>query len=402
MARQQTAPVARQLSVQAIMASILREGATSRASLAKLTGLSRQTTTQVVLELERDGWLEVKGRTQGPVGRSAPTYDLNPNAAYVLGIRLEGSVVQMALANIRGDVVAEISEPTAPRGGADVVLQLARLFQSLTTNARVARDRVRLGVMGSPGVVDPKTGRIHIAPSIPHLGDLNVVEALRNELGLPLTIENGVKLAALGEFWQGAARGVRNFAYLAVGSGVGMGIVADGRLLRGLRGAAGEIAYLPIGGDPFDPTGVANGTFETAVNSDALLRRYEGYGGTPGGTVGSVLAALAVAEAPAVAAIDETVRLLVLAVSSVCAILDPELIVLGGSIGSHQALAERVLALLPRAVPHPVPVKSGALGERATLVGALGEALNRLHSDLFGVDAVRGEHSLTGIVAGPG
>lgn len=383
------------------MASILREGATSRAMLAKLTGLSRQTTTQVVLDLERDGWLQIKGRMQGPVGRSAPTYDLNPNAAYVLGVRLEGSIVQMALANIRGDVVAETSEPTAPSGGMEVVHQLAGLFRALIAKSRVRRDRVRLGVMGSPGVVDPKTGHILIAPSIPHLGDINVVDALRTELELPLTIENGVKLAALGEFWQGEARGARDFAYIGVGSGVGMGIVSEGRLMRGARGAAGEIAYLPIGGDPFDPIGFANGTFETAVNSDALVRRYEGYGGARGATVASVFAALNVGDAPAVAAFDETARLLVLAVSAVCSILDPELIVLGGSVGSHEELAVRVRALLLRALPNPVPVRAGSLGERATLVGALGEALNRLHSDLFGVDAVRGEHSLTGIVAGP-
>ena len=79
----------------------MREGATSRAMMAKLTGLSRQTTTQVVLELEREGWLQVGGKMQGPVGRSAPTYEINPNAAFVLGIRLGGTRLQMALANIR-------------------------------------------------------------------------------------------------------------------------------------------------------------------------------------------------------------------------------------------------------------------------------------------------------------
>ena len=383
------------------MEAILHKGPTSRAMLAKLTGLSRQTTTQVVLELERDGWLQVSGRMQGPVGRSAPTYELNPHAAYVLGIRLEGSIVQMALADIRGEVVTELSEPTHPSGGLEVVHQLGRLFLALLATARVERDRVRFGVMGSPGVVDPKSGRIDIAPSIPHLGDINVVEAVRNELGLELTIENGVKLAALGELWQGEARGARNFAYFGIGSGVGMGIVSEGRLLRGARGAAGEIAYLPIGGDPFDPAGFANGTFESAVDSTAIVRRYEGYGGEPGQTVAAILSRLDAGDPLAAAAIDETARLLVLAISAVSAVIDPELIVLGGSVGARPEISRRVANLLPRAIPRPLLVKSSALGNRAGLVGALGQALNRLHADLFGVDAVRGELSLTGSAASP-
>ncbi|MDC9825151.1 ROK family transcriptional regulator [Devosia sp. ZB163] len=401
MAKAQSPPVARQLSVRAIMEAILHKGPTSRAMLAKLTGLSRQTTTQVVLELERDGLLQVSGRMQGPVGRSAPTYELNPRAAYVLGIRLEGSAVQMALADIRGDLVAELSEPTHPSGGLEVVRQLGRLFVALLATAHVERDRVRFGVMGSPGVVDPKSGRIDIAPSIPHLGDINVVESVRSELGVELTIENGVKLAALGELWQGEARGARNFVYFGIGSGVGMGIVSEGKLLRGARGAAGEIAYLPIGGDPFDPAGFANGTFESSVDSAAIVRRYEGYGGEPDQDVAAILARLDTGDRFAAAAIDETARLLVLAISAACAVVDPELIVLGGSVGARPEISRRVGNLLPRAIPRPLPVRSSALGNRATLVGALGQALNRLHANLFGVEAVRGESTPTTSFAAP-
>lgn len=395
MTKTRSPPVARQLSVRAIMASVLRRGPTSRAELAKLTGLSRQTTTQVVLELEREGWLQVSGRTQGPVGRSAPTYEINTLSAFVLGIQLEGSILHMALADLRGSIVAEVSEPTEPRGGLEVVHQVGRLFGILTTQADAPRNRVKLGVMGSPGVVDPKTGHIDIAPSIPHLGDINVVEALRNELKLTLSIENGVKLAALGELWQGAARGKRNFAYFGIGMGVGMGIVAEGKLLRGARGAAGEIAYLPVGGDPFDPIGMANGTFEMAVNSAAMVRRYRGYGGPPNSSVSAIFAGVDKGEIPAVAVLDETARLVALAIGAVIAVIDPELIVLGGSTGRRTKMVDCIRALLPRTLPKEVEIKSSELADRATLIGALGEALNLLHAELFGVEAMRSETSVT-------
>lgn len=393
----QSPPVARQLSVRSIMETVLRRGPTSRAEMAKLTGLSRQTTTQVVLELERDGWLQVSGRMQGPLGRSAPTYEINPASAFVLGIRLEGSVLQMALADLRGGIVAEVTEPTEPQGGLQVVRQVGRLFKQLRKQAGVSQDAVRLGVMGSPGVVDPKSGHIDIAPSIPHLGDINVVDALRSELGLALSIENGVKLAALGELWQGVARGKRNFVYFGIGSGVGMGIIANGKLIRGGSGAAGEVAYLPVGGDPFDPAGLVNGTFEMAVNSAALLRRYETYGGPRTGSVNDVFAAFKNGDAPAVAAVEETARLAAVAINAVAAMLDPELVVLGGSIGRRPELGARVAALLPRLFPKPLDVRSSSLEDRATLVGALGEALNQLHAGLFGVEAIRREISVTNL-----
>jgi predicted NBD/HSP70 family sugar kinase len=401
MLKSQGQPIARQLSVRSIMETIMREGPTSRAMMAKLTGLSRQTTTQVALELEREGWLRVVGKMQGPVGRSAPTYEINPDAAFVLGIRLGGTRLQMALANIRGHVLTEIAEPTNARGGHEVVLQIGRLFKALIAASGVERSRVRLGVMGSPGVVDPKSGIIEIASSIQHLNDINVVEELRRELDLDLTIENGVNLGARGEHWQGGARGARSFAFIALGTGVGLGIVADGQLLRGARGAAGEIAFLPLGGDPFDPNGFDSGTFEMAVGSKAIIRRYEGYGGAVGRKVRDVFDDLAIGDRAAEAAVGETARLLVLAITAVQAVIDPELIILGGSIGSRIELVERVRALLPRAGPRHVPVEASVLGNRATLVGALGQGLDQLHGDLFGVSAIRREVSMIDLAPVP-
>lgn len=157
----------------------------------------------------------------------------------------------------------------------------------------------------------------------------------------------------------------------------------------------GEIAYLPLGGNPFDPSGFASGTFETAANVDALQRRYEGYGGAAGFSVAEILAAYNSGEAAAIAAIDETARLLALAIGAVHAVIDADLIVFGGSIGLRPEIVERVRGLLPRLMREPPAVEASALADRATLIGALGEALHRLHAELFGVEAVRRELTLS-------
>ena len=119
--------------------------------------------------------------------------------------------------------------------------------------------------MGSPGIIDPKSGAIVIAPNIAGLDSIDVPAALRARLGIDIAIENDVNLAAIGEHWRGNSRKARTFAFIAVGTGIGMGLFADGHLIRGARGAAGEIAYLPLGADPYDTRGMRLGTLETAI-----------------------------------------------------------------------------------------------------------------------------------------
>ena len=392
-----SASVARQISVRSVIEAVLHQGPISRAEIARITGLSKQTTSEVVRALERGGWIRMRGQTQGAVGRSATTYEIQNDTAFVLGIDLGGTKLHMALANLSGAVAAEINEPTDRRGGRHVIEQIGTLTERLVTSAGIDASAIRLGVMGSPGVVEAQSGAITFAPNIPGFDAINVGDQLKARLGLEMVVENDVNLAAKGEHWQGRSRGARTFAFIALGTGIGMGIVADGRLIRGWRGAAGEIAYLPLGSDPFDPRSFHSGTLESAVGSAAIVQRYKGYGGRAGATVRDIFERLASHDQAAVATIEETARILVPAIATVSAIVDPEMIVMGGSIGVRPELVGELRRLLPRCVASPVPVEISALGSRATLVGALGVALNHLHNSLFGLMALPGDLTLPGV-----
>jgi predicted NBD/HSP70 family sugar kinase len=389
-----TPPVARQLSLRMVMEAVLHQGPISRAQIAKITGLSKQTTSEVVRELEERGWLRERGRTQGAIGRSALTYEINDRAAFVLGIDLGGTKIRMAIADLKGAVVQEEEVPTDDRGGVHVLDQIADLARRLAAAAEIGAKALRFGVMGTPGVVDPTDGSIQVAPNIPGVDRIDVIGGLKSRLGFEVIIENDINLHAQGEQWQGHGAATRSFAFIALGTGIGMGIIADGKLLRGARGAAGEIAYLPIGGDPYDPRGFTLGTLETAVGSRAILQRYRGYGGTAASNVRDVFAALAGGDEAAVAAIDETARLIAPAIVAVNAVLDPEVVVLGGSIGVRLELFERIrhyLALCGHVRPR---IEVSLLGNRAALVGAIGTALSQLHNSLFGLDVASGGLSL--------
>ena len=379
-----SSPVARQQSVRLVVERLLRDRSVSRAEIARSTGLSKQTISEVMRDLERDGWVHEDGQIQGSVGRSAVTYALRPDAAFVLGIDLGGTKLHVALADLHGEIVAESIEPTSCDGGAAVVAQIDRMKDALLQRASVSAQRLRGGVMGSPGMVDPASGSIVIAPNIPGLDSLDVRAALRERLGIDITIENDVNLAAIGEHWRGNSRRARSFAFIAVGTGIGMGIFSDGYLVRGARGAAGEIAYLPLGGDPYDARGLRFGTLETAIGSAGIVERYLGLGGSPGSTVRDVFDRLEIEEAARIT-IDEVSRILTTAILAVHSILDSEIIIMGGSIGARPELKVRIDEHLGRCMREPVRIELSALGNRATLIGAIGSAIDLVHRSLFGI-----------------
>src|SRR5260370_4318563 len=159
-----SSPVSRQQSVRLVVERLLRDRSVSRAEIARSTGLSKQTISEVIRELERDGWVHEDGQIQGTVGRSAVTYALRPDAAFVLGIDLGGTKLHVALADLQGVIVAESIEATAGDGGGAVVAQIGRMTDALIQRAGVSSQRLRGGVMGSPGIIEPAAAGIVIPP----------------------------------------------------------------------------------------------------------------------------------------------------------------------------------------------------------------------------------------------
>ena len=378
-------PIARKISTNAAIRAVLANSPISRADIAKLTGLSKQTVSEVVQDLITDGWLRLSGRTDGRRGRSAITYELNARAGLVAAIDLGGSKVAAAIGDLAGAVVAETVAATDPRGGSHLVDQFGTILATLAAEARVALSELRTVVLGTPGVRDTATGHIDVAPNVPGIESIDVRSLLEQRLGVPVMVENDVNLAALGEQWRGHGRDVANFAFVALGTGIGMGIVANGALVHGARGAAGEISFLPIGGDPFDPRGFVLGTLENAVGSVAITRRYAGFGGRADRTVKDLFTAFGEGEASATAAVEETARLIAQAIAAIGAILDPEVVIFGGSIGARPELVDAVRRLLPRCTPYPPRLEISQFGGRASLIGGLGVGVRRMHDELFGI-----------------
>ena len=379
-------PIARKISTNSVIRTILAKGPISRADIAKLTGLSKQTISDVVRHLENSGWLKPTGYTDGRLGRNAITYELDASAGFAASIDLGGTKIAAIICDLLGNIVAETKVRTSPHGGLSLVDQFHEIIRDLAVSAGIDLSKLRVIVLGTPGVLDPATGHINVAPNIPGVETIDLRHLLSDRTGIPVVIENDVNLAAQGERWRGHGSAASNFVFMALGTGIGMGIIANGGLMRGARGAAGEIAYLPLGGEPFDPDGFTLGTLESAVGSAAMVRRYAGYGGSGEKSVTELFSALVAGEPAAIAVIEETARLIALAIAAIGATLDPELVIMGGSIGARPELVEAIRRYLPRCTPYPPRIEISQFGNRAALVGGIGIAVEHMHQELFGVD----------------
>jgi predicted NBD/HSP70 family sugar kinase len=382
-----TPSLLRELNDRAALELLLAGGPMTRAQLGEHTGLSKVTASQLLARLEERGLVRVAGEQAGGRGPNAALYGVVPSAAYVAGLHVELGEVSAGVADVTGRVLTEVS--VDPNGDGHPVEVVRGAVAKACGSAGVSPEALRALVIGSPGVLDPHTGEPRLAVNLPawHEG---VLDALRSDLGRPVTIENDVNLAAMAERAAGAAAGADDFVLVWIGIGIGLAIVLNGRLHRGVGGAAGEIGYLPVPGVPLpqDVTHPATGAFQSLIGAQALLPLAAGYGfaeATAGAAVRAAIAAAAAGDERGGAFLSELAGRVATGVAAICVVLDPGLVVLGGEVGlgGGAALAGRVAAEVGRISPaRPQVVPSGVTGD-PVLRGAILAAVDQARSELL-------------------
>jgi glucokinase len=293
---------------------------------------------------------------------------------HVLAIDLGGSNVRVALADLSGQMVAQSTAPTLRGDAPAVVAQLVHSSRELALGAGVDWSQIGAMAVGVPGAVGRRGGELRLASNLPPLAGFDVAAALEADLGIPVALENDVNMATLAEQRHGLGAGVPDFVFIAIGTGVGMGIVASGQLQHGATGAAGEIAFLPLGVDPFERGNQTHGPLEEAVGGAGVVRRYAERSG--GRSQPPVLGALDVYERSAAgdlharAVLEEQARATALAVMSAQSTLDPALVVFGGGIGSRPDFVARVREHVARLTARPPAIEVSSFDDRGGLIGA--------------------------------
>lgn len=363
---------------------LIEAGALQRPALAKRVGISKQAVSELLSVLEQRGLVQVAGPLNGLPGRSSLSYALRPDAALALGFDIGGTKIAAALVDLRGKVLAETVVPTALGGLDQLVGQLVDLAETLARTGGVQRFRVQAATVGVPAAVNPATGILNLAANLPGLEAVDLHARLTRALGCPVAIENDVNLALLGEVASGSGQGKRDIAFIALGTGVGAGLMVNGRLLRGATGGAGEIAYLPLPDHRTTARSLAQGHFETMVGEAGIREAFARRGGAADVSVRTIFDLATAGDARALQTIDELAGHVALGIVSLIALVDPELVVLGGSVGARPELIERVQAELAARFDRPVPIVASNTGSRAGLAGALEMARRHLLADLFG------------------
>jgi predicted NBD/HSP70 family sugar kinase len=379
-----TPSLLRELNDRAALDLLLGGDMLTRSQISEHTGVSKVTVSQMLTRLEERGLVAIAGEQAGGRGPNAALYSVVPTSAYVAGLYVESDLVSAAVADVTGRRVAEVSDN--PNGAGDPVELVRGTVERACARAGIEVTRLSALVIGSPGVVDPRTGDPRLAVNLPawHEGAL---DALKSAWHKPVVIENDVNLAAMAERADGAAAGADDFVLVWLGVGLGLATILGGRLHRGTAGAAGEIGYLPVHGAPLhtDIRHPASGGFQSLAGGSAVreLAAKHGFAApTPAEAVRAALSGPAREHAGdhAEAFLGELAHRVAVGVASVCVVLDPGLVVLGGEVGraGGTALADRVAAAVASIWPsRPRVVPTGVPGEpvlRGAMLAAVAQA----------------------------
>jgi predicted NBD/HSP70 family sugar kinase len=385
----------RELGEQAVLEAVFRGGPVTRPEIASATGLSKPTVGAAVSRLEQAGMISALGPQHGRRGRSPIAYVVRDNSGFVVGLDIGGTNIRAGAADVFGEPMHDEQEPTTKRGGRALAAQLLDIATRAVERGRATHERLLAIGISTPGVVDRDSGRVRLAYNVSSDGVIDPLGAIGTRFGVPVLIDNNINLAALGEKTFGLARGISTMVFVGVGAGVGLGIVMHDELVRGAHGAAGEIGYLPLVGDPFDPRHKLHGGLEDEIGAAGVLATFAGRAGARADDVTSaqeVFELAANGDGDAGAVVSHVAARLGAAIATVCAILDPELVVLGGGIGSSPQLLRPVRGAAAALVPLTARIETSLLRERAALRGAIAVALHAARAELIPQGAAAGGH----------
>ena len=376
-----TPPLLKDLNERTVLETIRGSAPISRAQISRRVGISKPTVSLALQSLLDAGLVRETTHDPGRPGYGAVYFEPVAEAALVLGLDLGAHFLRGAVCDLRGAIRARQDVEIAGADAPTALDAVAALRSSLGEASGFRTDLLDGVVMGVPGVVEADTERIELATNIPGLEGRPLGAELHRDLRVAVSLENDVNLAAVGERWAGIARGVDDFAFLSVGTGMGMGLVLGGELHRGRHGAAGEVDWALAGlSEEFDPSAEGVAALAARLAAESSLRTSL----TAPYDARDIFAAARSADPLARKIVEEAARRIAAHIAPVAAVADPELVVLGGGLGANgDLLLDPVRALLRDWMPYPPRVEISSLGESAVLMGALATGLQSALDNVF-------------------
>ena len=374
----------KEINLLIVLDAFRAAGTSSRAAVARATGISPPTASKSVQQLVEAGLLVEDGRDAGTIGKPATRIRFNAAYGAVLGIDLGGTHLRLAVSDLSGRIRGRSIEAIDPEVAPDAIL--ARISQVGSRLLGEANQSLMAIGLATPGIVNAEAGTVVTARNLKGWRDVPIGRMLEDAFGVPAVVENDVNAAALGERWHGAARGHDSFLFVSIGTGVGAGLILDGEIYRGTHFAAGEISLLPVG-VPGDAA-----FLEDRGSGPGIVRRALelGFVGPADGrtTTDGVFAAAASGDEAARRAVEDGVNAIAFGTGVLMAAMDPSIVVLGGGVTTQgDAILRPVAEAIGNVVRLRCEVVLSELGIDAQLHGAVFVGLKR--ADVALVDRVR-------------
>ncbi|MER7786328.1 ROK family transcriptional regulator [Streptomyces albidoflavus] len=368
-------------NLERVVRAVRLSGSLTQAEIARTTGLSAATVSNIVRELKESGTVEVTPTSAG--GRRARSVSLSGDAGIVIGVDFGHTHLRVAVGNLAHQILAEEAEPLDVDASAEQGFDRAELLVGRLLDATgVDRAKVAGVGLGVPGPIDVASGMLGSTSILPGWSGTQPALALGERIGVPVAVDNDANLGALGELVWGSGRGVRDLAYIKVAGGVGAGLVIDGQIYRGPGGTAGEIGHITL-----DESGPVcrcgnRGCLETFTAARYVLPLLEPTHGT-GLTMEKVVALAKEGDPGCRRVVADVGRHIGSGVASLCNLLNPSRVVLGGDLAEA---GELVLGPIRTSVSrYAIPSAArqlelvpGSLGGRAEVLGALALALREM------------------------
>jgi predicted NBD/HSP70 family sugar kinase len=368
-------------NLERVVRAVRLAGSLTQAEIARGTGLSAATVSNIVRELRDNGTVQVTPTSAG--GRRARSVSLSGDAGIVVGVDFGHSHLRVAVGNLAHQVLAEQTEPIdVDTSAAQCFDRAERLVARLVETTGIGFDKVAGVGLGVPGPLDVATGVLGSTAILPGWSGINPRQELSGRLGIPVHVDNDANLGALGELVWGSGRGVRDLAYIKVASGVGAGLVINGRIYRGPGGTAGEIGHITL-----DESGPVcrcgnRGCLETFTAARYVLELLRGSHG-PDLTVPRMVQLAREGDLGCRRVIADVGRHVGMGVANLCNVLNPTRVVLGGDLADSGELVlgpirESVSRYAIPSAARQLAVVPGALGGRAEVLGALALVLSEM------------------------
>ena len=361
-----------------VLKAIEKNGSVSRADVGKIVGLTPPTVSAIVKDLiERDIVREIgKGDSSG--GKKPILLKINSKAAYMIAVDLGGeNGIRVALMDLSYNIVKEKFGPKIESLNSQKLKNaLSVILKDFIKEINISKEKILSICIGLPGIIDIKLKKVTVAPYLNW--EISLDDLTLKEIGIPIALENDVNLMALGEKTKGIAQKINNFVFVGERTGIGAGIITNGKLYKGANDAAGEVGYLLI--DPkYAPKNSRDfGCLEKLASYKIIVEKTKEKTGKNNRVI-DVFKMAAEGDSVALGIVKEALKFLAYGIGNISCVLDPELVIIGGGISIlPPRFLEEMKMNIKKIIPFVPKIEFSKLGEDGVLIGAAVKVLEPL------------------------